>query len=177
MRNQHRSIVASLLGCAVVTSASCAGEPEGTDADRRRPRVDAAVEADAPPPADSSAMGSVTCYAQYDPRATCNAPDHCCFSNYNAYHNGECTTATCAWGTITCDGPEDCAAGEECCSTAIVGAGGIEGYRLACQASACAPAPDGYELCHASATCPRGEACVSVWGVAPELPRTLSVCR
>lgn len=178
MQNPLRATVATLSLCAVAACASDPGGPEGTDGtDKRRPRVDAAVQADAAAPGEPTAAGTVTCYAQYDPSATCSAPDHCCFSNYSAHHNGECTTATCAWGTITCDGPEDCAAGETCCSTAIVGADGIEGYRLACQATACAAAPHGYELCHTAATCAAGQACVSAYDVAPELPRTLDVCR
>src|ERR1043165_1067864 len=58
--------------------------------------------------------GTVSCYSEYAPSATCTLPSHCCFSNYSAEHAGSCDTAACTWGTIDCDGPEDCAIGQRC---------------------------------------------------------------
>jgi hypothetical protein len=150
----------------------------GTPEERRpHPRKDAGTDPAPDAPTTPTEGNTVTCYASYDPAATCSLPVHCCFSNYSAAHNGECTTSSCAWGTIDCDGPEDCASGASCCSQALVGADGIEGYRMACQADACGPIPDSYELCHTSATCDGGRSCVTAYGNAPEFPRTINICK
>jgi len=124
--------------------------------------------------------GSVGCYADVDPRAVCTLPIHCCFTNYSSQHNGSCTTEACVWGTITCDGPEDCAAGQHCCAHAILdGDNTAVGYTLACQASACGAAPVNQELCHrgGAATCATGKTCVTTFGNDNDLPRELDICK
>jgi hypothetical protein len=166
---------------ATLTIAACATSDDGT-ADRRR-RPDAAVPAiDAGAPdsgsgADSLA-GNVSCYRENNPSATCSAPQTCCFSNYSSAHNGECATSACAWGTIRCDGPEDCGGGQHCCAHAIVDPDqGNQGYMLACQAAACGAPPLDHELCHPGGACSNGKTCMTAAGYANDLPRTLYVCR
>lgn len=126
--------------------------------------------------------GVVSCYSTYAPSATCALPAHCCFTNYNAAHSGSCDTAACAWGTIDCDGPEDCASGQRCCAHVIIDPeNGITGYKLACQTDACGAAPANVELCHggstAAGTCDGGRACVSAASDYYDLPGTLSICQ
>jgi hypothetical protein len=126
--------------------------------------------------------GVVSCYSEYAPSTTCALPSHCCFTNYSAEHAGSCDTAVCTWGTIDCDGPEDCANGQRCCAHVIIDPdNGITGYKLACQADACGAAPANVELCHDSATaagtCDGGRACVSAATQDYDLPRALSICR
>jgi hypothetical protein len=126
--------------------------------------------------------GVVSCYTAFSPGTTCALPTHCCFSNYSAEHAGSCETAVCTWGTIDCDGPEDCATGQRCCAHVIIDPeDGITGYKLACQADACGMAPASVELCHgdstAAATCDGGRACVSAGDNYYDLPRTLSICQ
>ncbi len=176
MTHQRTSLVALLL-----TFAACAGgDDDGTSSTedrRRRPDAGVVVIAADAATAPGSGTGTVSCYYQANPSATCAAPTHCCFSNYSAQHNGECSTASCSWGTIDCDGPEDCASGQHCCSHQTSDPEwGITGYKLSCQSAACGPAPTSYELCHTQ-TCSNGGSCVSAYGVANDLPRSLSVCR
>jgi hypothetical protein len=126
--------------------------------------------------------GIVSCYAASDPEATCTLPTHCCFTNYGVQRNGECMTSACTWGTIECDGPEDCATGQRCCAHAIVDPeNGTVGYALACQSSVCGAAPANQELCHptsgAAGTCSSGGACVSARDFDYDLPATLNICR
>jgi hypothetical protein len=126
--------------------------------------------------------GVVACYSEYAPSATCALPTHCCFTNYSAARAGSCETAACTWGTIDCDGPEDCATGQRCCAHVIIDPdNGITGYKLACQTDACGAAPANVELCHggatAAGTCDGDRACVSVANQDYDLPRTLSTCR
>jgi hypothetical protein len=126
--------------------------------------------------------GVVSCYSEHAPSATCALPSHCCFTNYTAAHTGSCDTAACTWGTIDCDGPEDCATGQRCCAHVIIDPdNGITGYKLACQTDACGAAPANVELCHggatAAGTCDGDRACVSVANQDYDLPRTLSTCR
>jgi hypothetical protein len=126
--------------------------------------------------------GVVSCYSAYAPSATCALPTHCCFTNYSAEHAGSCATAACTWGTIDCDGPEDCATGQRCCAHVIIDPDdGITGYKLACQTDACGAAPANVELCHggstAAGTCDGDRACVSAENQDYDLPRTLSICR
>lgn len=130
---------------------------------------------------DAGVAGVVSCYSEGNPGATCTLPAHCCFTNYSSAHNGQCTSSTCAWGTITCDGPEDCPAAQRCCSHAIVDASDtVIGYRLACQATACGSQPLAEELCHPTlspaGTCSAGQ-CVSTVNHNNDLPRTLYICR
>jgi hypothetical protein len=126
--------------------------------------------------------GVVSCYSAFSPTATCALPTHCCFTNYSAEHAGSCDTDRCTWGTIECDGPEDCGTGQRCCAHVLVDPEeGITGYKLACQADACGAAPANVELCHgdssATDTCDGGRACVSAASNDYDLPRTLSICQ
>ena len=126
--------------------------------------------------------GVVSCYSAFAPSATCALPTHCCFTNYSSEHAGSCETAACGWGTIDCDGPEDCGAGQHCCAHAIIDAeDGVTGYKLACQTDACGAAPVNVELCHggagATSTCDGGRACVSAGSYYYDLPGTLSICQ
>ncbi len=126
--------------------------------------------------------GVVSCYSEGYPSTTCALPTHCCFTNYSSQHNGECTTSTCAWGTMDCDGPEDCATGQHCCAHALIDPDwGMLGYKLGCQASACGAAPINQELCHpassAVSTCSNGGTCVPALGNDNDLPRTLYICQ
>jgi hypothetical protein len=168
------------LCAAALALAACASDSDDTgngtsNEARKRPRppatVDAAVTADAATTSTDPA-GTVTCYTEGAPATTCTLPVHCCFGNYSAQHDGYCTTDSCAWGTIACDGPEDCASGQHCCATALASGG----WMLACQSAACASPPSGEELCHDTSTCSSGS-CVSAYDVNYDLPRTLDVCR
>src|SRR5262245_44332908 len=109
-----------LIACALT---ACVLDP-ATDEDaaeaRKHFKDAGVVDAERPPPPPSSGSGTVTCYTAGDPSASCNLPVHCCFGNYSSDRNGECTTSRCAWGTIACDGPEDCGAGERCCAHAQI---------------------------------------------------------
>ena len=121
---------------------------------------------------------TISCYTQGNPTATCTLPTQCCFSNFSAQHNGACQTTPCSWGTIECDGPEDCSNGGHCCSTQLSDQSGNLGYRIACQANACGTLPVHEELCNiASPACANGGSCVSAYGVNNDLPRSLSICR
>ena len=126
--------------------------------------------------------GAVSCYSAGSPNTTCSLPTHCCFTNYSSQHDGECTASTCTWGTIECDGPEDCASGQHCCAHAIIDPeDGLLGYRLACQTSACGAAPVNQELCHpttsSAGTCSGPRACIPALGNDNDLPRSLYICR
>lgn len=162
-------------------------------------RADAAIRNDAShSPGDASAAGSdasapgsdadppggvVACYTSGSPDNTCTLPVHCCFTNYSSAHDGSCMTSACSWGTIDCDGPEDCPGGQRCCAHVLVDPEiGITGYRLTCQATACGAAPANQELCHPASspagTCSgTGRTCVSAASAATDLPRALSVCQ
>lgn len=130
-----------------------------------------------------SGGGIVSCYTEGNPGATCTLPTHCCFSNYSSQHDGACSTAACTWGTIECDGPEDCAGGQYCCAHAIVTPdSGVIGYQLACQASACGAAPANQEMCHpttaAAGTCSSPNSrCVTAFGNDNDLPPSLHICQ
>jgi len=141
-----------------------------------------AATLDAPVGGGTGARGVVACYSAFDPAATCSAPSHCCFSNYSAQHDGSCEVAACSWGTIDCDGPEDCGSDQHCCADVIMDpVDGITGYRLACRASACGAAPAHQELCHpgasAAGTCASGTACVAAADHDFDLPSTLYICQ
>lgn len=130
---------------------------------------------------DAGVAGVVSCYSEGNPGATCTLPTHCCFTNYSSQHNGQCTSSACTWGTITCDGPEDCPAAQRCCSHAIVDSSDtVIGYSLACQATACGSQPLNEELCHPTltpaGTCSAGQ-CVTTVNHNNDLPRTLYICR
>jgi hypothetical protein len=157
-----------------------AGDPPTTDAATPDAVVhDAATPVDAG--SDPGVRGSVSCYSEIAPDNSCALPTHCCFTNYSAQHSGSCETASCSWGTIDCDGPEDCASGQHCCAHAIIDPDyGITGYKLACQSTACGAAPVNQELCHPmsslAGTCASGSACVSAADYDYDLPRTLYIC-
>lgn len=173
--------------------------PPPRDAGTAHP--DAAADAATRPPADAGSTGSdagsgsgsggggtssggtVACYASGSPSASCTLPTHCCFTNYSAQHDGTCTTDVCAYGTMSCDGPEDCPSGQRCCAHANDDPDwGILGYSLGCQVDACGPAPLNQELCHPTATsvagtCSTGTHCVTAYGNDNDLPRVLYICQ
>jgi hypothetical protein len=173
MRKASRTIASMLSLCAV---AACETEPTDSATQRTRHTRDAAaIVVDSAP---VSASGTVSCYTEGEPDATCTLPVHCCFTNYSSQHDGRCTTSSCPYGTIDCDGPEDCAAGELCCAHAITDPyDGTIGYTLACQTGACGAAPYNRELCHPATGCSTGAACVTAYGNDNDLPRTLYVCQ
>jgi len=175
MRNFPATVAAFVSVCAL---AACSQSEDGTTLDRRHPRPDATVvtTADA---ASTSTAGDVSCYTEGNPAQSCALPVHCCFSNYSSQHDGFCTTSACAYGTIDCDGPEDCATGQHCCSHARFSSdGSLSGYSLACQANACGAAPASYELCHrGGAACSNGGTCVTAYLNDNDLPRTLDICK
>jgi hypothetical protein len=132
----------------------------------------------------SGGSGVISCYTEGNPGASCTLPTQCCFSNYSSQHDGACSTAACTWGTIACDGPEDCAGGQHCCAHAIVTPdSGVIGYQLACQASACGAAPANQEMCHptagsAAGTCSSPSSrCVTAFGNDNDLPPSLHICQ
>ena len=138
--------------------------------------LDAGTSPDAAVQPDAGTPNTVSCYAQGAPSTTCTLPTHCCFTNYDSQHNGQCTSAACVWGTISCDGPEDCTGGQRCCAHAIIDpAQGLQGYTLACQAGPCGASPANEELCH-TGTCSSGT-CVTALGHNNDLPRSLSICQ
>jgi hypothetical protein len=128
---------------------------------------------------DAGGTDIVSCYTEGNPAQSCTLPTHCCFSNYSSQHDGFCSNNACIYGTITCDGPEDCTGGQHCCSHALFDSGGsVNGYSMACQASACGAAPANYELCHTDgAACSNGGTCVSAYLRDNDLPRTLDICQ
>ena len=168
--------VALALGACVPDIDEMASE-----ARRRKDAAIATVDGTATPPTGTSTTpnGTVSCYTEGAPANTCTLPTHCCFSNYSAQHNGYCSTTTCEYGTIDCDGPEDCAAGQRCCSHAIIDpTNGLVGYRVACQATACGSPTQHEELCHPTGpACDGGRACVTAYGTNNDLPRSLYLCR
>jgi hypothetical protein len=150
------------------------------------PVSDASVVRDASEPdagGGSLPGGTVACYTTGNPGASCTLPVHCCFTNYDSSHDGACSSTACTWGTIDCDGPEDCPGGQHCCATVIADQDtGIMGYTLACQSAACGAAPAHQELCHPTAspggTCSgSGRSCVPALGHDNDLPRALSICQ
>jgi hypothetical protein len=171
MRNSTLWIAAFLPVCAL---AACDLTSEPTVSQEARHRRDAGVPVvDAPAP---SSGDTVACYSEGSPSATCTLPVHCCFSNYSSQRNGSCTTNACAYGTISCDGPEDCAAGQRCCAHAIEDpTDGTIGYTVACQ-RACGDEPLDRELCHPATGCSSGAACVTAYGNDNDLPRSLYIC-
>jgi hypothetical protein len=133
--------------------------------ERRRPKP---VFPQPPPP---PASGSVTCYSDAAPAATCTAPSQCCFgSGFDP--DGSCSSSTCSWGSVSCDGPEDCTSGQRCCATVTAA-----GVRVACATSCLSPLQGGDELCHEPSICDGGRWCVTAFGTQPALPRNLSICR
>jgi hypothetical protein len=128
---------------------------------------------------DAGTRNVVSCYTEGDPAQSCTLPEHCCFSNYSSQHDGQCSNNACLYGTISCDGPEDCGGGQHCCSQPLFDSGGaLDGYSLACQATACGTAPGDHELCHiGGAACSNGGTCVTAYLHANDLPRTLDICQ
>jgi len=157
-------------------------------ADAGAPGHDAAIDAsqlpaDAGGGSGGGGSGTISCYTAGTPTATCSLPVHCCFTNYSSQHDGTCTNSSCSWGTIDCDGPEDCPSGQRCCAHVIVDPEfGILGYKLGCQAAACGAAPANQELCHptasAAGTCATAAAsCVTAFGNDSDLPPSLHICQ
>ena len=165
--------------------ADAHGHPDAAG-DAAAPPIDASLGHDASEPdagGSGPPGGTVACYTTANPGATCTLPAHCCFTNYDSSHDGACSSAACTWGTIECDGPEDCASGQHCCATVIADQDtGIMGYTLACQSTACGAAPTHQELCHPTSspggTCSgSGRSCVPALGHDNDLPRALSICQ
>jgi hypothetical protein len=200
--NFHPRLRSSLsLGIALALGACTAptsGTDDSTELDagveidnvarvRRPPPPDASRPVDARPMdsgggggggGDPSLPGIVSCYTSGNPSATCTLPTQCCFGNYTAQHDGECSTSACVWGTIDCDGPEDCASGQHCCASVIIDPDwGILGYKLACQSTACGAAPANQEMCHETSTCGAARTCVSTVGNDSDLPPSLHICK
>ena len=165
--------------------ADAYGHPDGNGQDADSPPVnDASIIIDASAGSDAATPGGiVACYTSGAPDAVCTLPVHCCFTNYSSAHDGACSTAACTWGTIDCDGPEDCPSGQRCCAHVIEDPdSGITGYKLACQSAACGPAPANQELCHPTSspagTCSdSGRTCVPALNHDNDLPRALSICQ
>ncbi|MCX5747981.1 MAG: hypothetical protein NT062_36430 [Proteobacteria bacterium] len=89
----------------------------------------------------------IACFTEGNPTQTCSGVP-CNFNNYNAYHDGYCSsTAPQTYGLETCDGPEDCAAGSHCCDV-LTDTG--DGYlvNISCQARACPTGVGNFEVCH-----------------------------
>jgi hypothetical protein len=176
-----RSLAASLtLACSVIACAETT-----TTEDLARRHRDAGVHLDAPVTIadaplrlpDAPPGGTISCYTEGDPTATCTLPTHCCFNNYSSQHDGGCSTSSCVYGTISCDGPEDCASGERCCAHAMRDPDyGTTGYTIACQAAACGIDSLNVEICHPVTGCSNGGTCVTAYGNDNDLPRTLDVC-
>jgi hypothetical protein len=170
-----------LRGIAVLIALAACADVTGSSTDPLRKRKDAGMSIDAvvhvDAPADSPLATSVACFTEGEPGATCTLPSHCCFNNYSSFHDGFCATSACTWGTETCDGPEDCGAGQRCCSRAMVDASGeITGYKIACSADPCGVAPLDYEVCHPATGCSSGT-CVTTVGNDNDLPPELYICR
>jgi hypothetical protein len=163
------------LCAAALALVACASDSDEPGSEARKGKGHGGTTSttpDATVTTPSDPAGTVTCYTEGAPSNTCTLPVHCCFGNYTAQHNGYCTTASCGWGQIDCDGPEDCGAGQYCCATKD-----DLGWTLACQSSTCGAPPLREELCHDSSTC-GGRTCVNTIDAANyDLPRTLYVCR
>lgn len=161
------------LGCALALAACASTDPGSIAADRHRKDAGVTV-VDAPP--TSTGGNTVTCYSEGSPAATCTLPVHCCFDDYSSQHNGGCTTSACIYGEITCDGPEDCGAGQVCCAHPTNDPiDGTIGYLLACHSGGCAAGD--WEICHPTTGCSTGASCVTAYGNQNDLPRTLYVCQ
>ena len=160
---QTRFMIVAL--CALAACGDARAESEAQAARHHHP--DASVTVDAAP----AGSNTVTCYSEGDPSATCNLPVHCCFTDYSAYHDGTCMSDACAWGTISCDGPEDCGSGQSCCANTLYDAAGeIAGVAVACTSGTCET-----EICHTTSNCSSGT-CVTAYGNDNSLPRTLNIC-
>src|SRR3954463_12246227 len=105
VRNFLAIVAAFMPLCAL---AACSQSEDGTTLERKR-HPDAAVVTTPDAAASSSGgAGVVSCYTEGNAAQSCTLPTACCFSNYSSQHDGRCSTSACAYGTIDCDGPEDC---------------------------------------------------------------------
>jgi hypothetical protein len=202
LRSSHALAVALALGACTAPST---GDPSSSDGGVEIDVVSRLRRPPPPPPPDARTTtpdastttpdasttgggdlgqaGVFSCYTEGNSGATCSSPNHCCFSNYSSAHNGACATSACTWGTQSCDGPEDCAAGQHCCAHALIDPDwGMYGYQIACQASACGSAPVNQEMCHPTSTsglgtCSTGTTCVAALGNDTDLPPNLHICK
>ena len=128
---------------------------------------------------DAGTPGAVSCYTEGNPSQSCTLPTHCCFSNYSSQHDGQCSNSACVYGTIDCDGPEDCSGGQHCCSHALFASdGSLTGYSLACQATRAAPRRRTTScVTPAAPACSNGGTCVTAYLNDNDLPRTLDICQ
>ena len=179
-----KSLLMTMLLCVTIVGCSM---NDSDDVAARLRRPDAAVHhIDAPAPSKDAASGggggnTVTCYLSAAPNNTCTlSTSHCCFSEYDASHNGQCEplATTCGVGQIDCDGPEDCASGQSCFAHHWYDVGDMPHWLLACAATATDPTQDRI-LCHPGGanTCPSGKTCVqaAVGGIY-DLPKTIYLC-
>ncbi|HEX3473670.1 MAG TPA: hypothetical protein VGM88_21725 [Kofleriaceae bacterium] len=200
IRSSHALAVALALGACTAPST---GDPSGSAADAGT-EIDIVARSRRPPPPpprdagthtpDASAPtgggggdlgqpGVYSCYTEGNPGASCASPSYCCWGNYSSAHDGSCSAYACGWATQSCDGPEDCGAGQHCCGHVLSDPDwGIYGYQIACQASACGSAPMNQEMCHptstsAAGTCSSGTSCVTALGNDSDLPPNLHICR
>jgi len=188
------TIALALAACTHIDTGGATALDAGDEPDpiSRKTRPPPPSDAGTKPPSDAggsggsggdpSSAGVVACGFSGNPAATCAAPSHCCFGNYSAQHDGECTTLSCTWGSVACDGPEDCPTGQRCCAQLLSDPDwGILGYKLACQATACGAAPAAEELCHPTTslagTCASGTACVAASSADYDLPPALHICQ
>jgi hypothetical protein len=109
------------------------------------------------PPASDAGPPGVTCGTD-----VCTAPEICCVTFSGGPGGGGMSTMTCGAAAdcmglaASCDGPEDCAAGEACCGMRSTGGG----------STGCVP--DAMcrfgRLCHADSDCSGRDTCCSFMG-------------
>jgi hypothetical protein len=148
----------SLAALGLLFVAACATDPveEGHGLAKKPPRPSSEPDA-APPPSypDPSIPGVVACFTEGAPAQTCAPGSGCLFNNYNAFHDGYCTSTapTAYYGWETCDGPEDCAAGSSCCVVGGRDTSDALYWTIACSATPCATGSGNYEMCHPGGSC------------------------
>lgn len=158
-------VIATLSALAACVDDTGSEEIADEALDRRKPKPSPTPTS--PPPTS----GSVTCFSTTNPSATCSAGQQCCFDG-TASHSGTCATSCSSWGTLSCDGPEDCSNGQRCCAS-FTGTG----VKVGC-ADTCLPYfQGGDELCHEPSVCDGGRWCITSYGTQPALPRTTAICR
>ena len=156
-----------LIG-AITALAGCVGDAEDADElERKKPKPGSTVDAGA-----GTTSGVYTCYATSAPAQTCTTAQACCFDG-TFEHSGSCSSSACTtYGSLRCDGPEDCSDGQKCCATIT-----RDGVTVGCAAECLPYFEGGDELCHEPSFCSGGRSCITAYGTQPALPRTVSICR